>query len=274
LKRLLNNSEDDMPYEHLLVTADGTIATITLNSPQKRNALALPVIHELHRAFEAVGNSDARGVILAANGPVFSAGHNFADMTGVTLQQARQLFDVCRAMMDAMQAMPQPVVAKVHALATAGGCQLVASCDLAVASERASFAIPGGKAGQFCHTPLVAVARNLGRKRALEMAMIGDPISARTAEAWGLINRCVPHDELDAATLDLVHRASRGGMLSKAMGKAAFYQQIDMPQNAAYDFAAAVMADATVTPDAQEGFNAFLEKRQPTFTQRPAARKL
>jgi enoyl-CoA hydratase/carnithine racemase len=261
-----------MNYAHLLITQEGDITTVTLNHPQKRNALALPMIRELHLAFEEVGRSDARGVILAANGPVFSAGHNFSDMIGVTLSQARELFDVCRAMMDAMQAMPQPVVAKVHALATAGGCQLVASCDLAVASEQASFAIPGGKAGQFCHTPLVAVARNMGRKRALEMAMTGDPISAKTAEAWGLINRCVPHDELDAATLDLTRRASRGGMLSKAMGKAAFYQQIDMPQNQSYDFASAVMAEATITPDAQEGFNAFLEKRQPTFRQMPERR--
>jgi enoyl-CoA hydratase/carnithine racemase len=258
-----------MNYTHLLVSQEGDITTITLNNPQKRNALALPMIRELHQAFEAVGNTDARGVILAANGPVFSAGHNFSDMVGVTLSEARALFDICRAMMDAMQAMPQPVIARVHALATAGGCQLVASCDLAVASDQASFAIPGGKAGQFCHTPLVAVARNMGRKRALEMAMTGEPISAQTAEAWGLINRCVPHDELEAATLDLIRRASRGGMLSKAVGKAAFYRQIDMPQDTAYDFASGVMAEATITPDAQEGFNAFLEKRKPTFRQMP-----
>ncbi len=258
-----------MSYDYLLVTQEGDITTITLNHPQKRNALALPMIGELHRAFEEVGRTDARGVILAANGPVFSAGHNFSDMIDVTLAQARELFDICRAMMDAMQAMPQPVIAKVHALATAGGCQLVASCDLAVASEQAAFAIPGGKAGQFCHTPLIAVARNMGRKRALEMAMTGEPISAKTAEAWGMINRCVPHDELDAATLDLIQRASRGGMLSKAMGKAAFYRQIDMPQDTAYDFASGVMAEATITPDAQEGFNAFLEKRKPTFRQMP-----
>ncbi len=261
-----------MHYDNLLVTTDRGITTITLNRSEKRNALAMPVIDDLHRAFLEVGNSDAHGVILAASGPVFSAGHSFPDMVGVTLAQARELFDVCRAMMDAMQAMPQPVIAKVHALATAGGCQLVASCDLAVASDQASFAIPGGKAGQFCHTPLVAVARNVGRKRALEMAMTGDPIDAKTAEAWGLINRCVPHDQLDAATDDLIRRASRGGMLSKAMGKQAYYQQIDMPQPQAYDFASAVMAEATVTPDAQEGFAAFLEKRHPTFTQRPVRR--
>ena len=258
-----------MQYDNLLISTDGPITTITLNRPQKRNALALPMIQDLHRAFLQVVNTDARGVILAANGPVFSAGHNFGDMVDVTLAQARELFDVCRAMMDAMQAMPQPVIAKVHGLATAGGCQLVASCDLAVASEQASFAIPGGKAGQFCHTPLVAVARSLGRKRALEMAMTGDPIDAKTAEAWGLINRCVRHDQLDAATDDLIRRASRGGMLSKAMGKQAFYRQIDLPQSQAYDFASAVMAEATITPDAQEGFAAFLEKRHPTFTQVP-----
>ena len=157
-----------MHYDNLLVTTDRGITTITLNRSEKRNALAMPVIDDLHRAFLEVGNSDAHGVILAASGPVFSAGHSFPDMVGVTLAQARELFDVCRAMMDAMQAMPQPVIAKVHALATAGGCQLVASCDLAVASDQASFAIPGGKAGQFCHTPLVAVARNVGRKRALK----------------------------------------------------------------------------------------------------------
>ncbi len=261
-----------MHFDHLLITVDGPLTIITLNRPDKRNALAMPMLLELTQAFNQVSQSDARGVILAANGPVFSAGHNFGDMAGVTLHQARELFDVCTAMMDAMQAMAQPVIAKVHALATAAGCQLVATCDLAVASELAKFAIPGGKAGQFCHTPLVAVARNIGRKRALEMAMTGDPIDAATAAHWGLINRCVPADQLDAATLDLISRASRGSALSKAMGKQAYYRQIDMPQAQAYDFAAAVMAEATVTPDAQEGFNAFLEKRQPTYTQKPVRR--
>jgi enoyl-CoA hydratase/carnithine racemase len=261
-----------MNYENLLVKTDATITTITLNRPDKRNALALPMIRELHLAFEEVGNSDARGVIIAANGPVFSSGHSFGDLVSVTLAQARELFDVCTQMMDAMQAMPQPVIAKVHALATAAGCQLVASCDLAVASDNASFALPGGKAAHFCHTPLVAVARNVGRKRALEMAMTGDPVDAKTAADWGLINRSVPADQLDAATLDLIRRATRGGALSKAMGKQAFYRQIDMPQDQSYDFAAGVIAEATVTPDAQEQFAAFLEKRQAVFSQKPARR--
>ena len=258
-----------MKYEQLLLSTTGPITTLTLNRPDQRNALARPMLLELTRAFHEVGNTDARGVIIAANGPVFSSGHSFYDMTGVTLGQARELFDVCIRMMDALQGMPQPVVAKVHALATAAGCQLVASCDLAVAADTASFALPGSKTGQFCHTPLVAVARHMGRKRALEMAMTGDPIDAATAAQWGLINRCVPADQLDAATLDLIQRASRGGALSKAMGKRAFYQQIGMTQGQAYEFAAGVMADATITPDAQEGFNAFLEKRHAHFVQLP-----
>ncbi|MEI8028454.1 MAG: enoyl-CoA hydratase-related protein [Comamonadaceae bacterium] len=257
-----------MTYEHLLVSSNGPIATITLNRPEKRNALAMNVMLELTLALREVARSEALGVILAANGPVFSAGHNFADMAGATLEQARELFSVCTQMMDAIQSMPQPVIAKVHALATAAGCQLVASCDLAVASNTASFAIPGGKAGLFCHTPLVAVARSIGRKRALEMALTGDAIDAATAAEWGLINKSVPADQLDAATLDLISRATRGSALSKAMGKQGFYQQVDMKQEQAYQFAAELMASAAMTPDAQEGINAFLEKRRAKYAQR------
>jgi enoyl-CoA hydratase/carnithine racemase len=189
-------------------------------------------------------------------------------MAGATLDEARELFSVCTKMMDAIQAMPQPVIAKVHALATAAGCQLVASCDLAVAADTASFAIPGGKAGLFCHTPLVAVARSIGRKRALEMALTGDAIDAVTAAEWGLINKTVPADQLDAATLDLIGRATRGSALSKAMGKQGFYRQLGMPQDQAYQFAAELMASAAMTPDAQEGILAFLEKRRAQYAQR------
>ena len=160
--------------------------------------------------------------------------------------------------------MPQPVCAKVHALATAAGCQLVATCDLAVAAESAGFAIPGGKGGLFCHTPLVAVARNIGRKRALEMAFTGDAIDAATAADWGLINRAVPDAELDAAVDDLMRRATRGSVASKALGKRTFYAQVDLDQAKAYEYAIQVMAAAaTHGPDAQEGIAAFLEKRQP-----------
>jgi enoyl-CoA hydratase/carnithine racemase len=248
-------------YQHLLVKHEGPISTITLNRPEKRNALALDVMQELTAAIREVGDSDARGVVLAANGPVFSAGHNFGDMKGASLDDARRLFAVCTAMMDALQDIPQPVCAKVHALATAAGCQLVASCDLAVASEDAGFAIPGGKGGLFCHTPLVAVARNVGRKRALEMAFTGDPIDARTAAEWGLVNRVVPADQLDDATHDLITRATRGSFMSKALGKHGFYAQVDLPQDKAYAYAIEVMAAAALTPDSQEGIAAFLEKR-------------
>lgn len=255
-----------MDYRHLLLdTADG-ITTVTLNRPEKRNALALDVMQELTAALQAIAKSDARGVILAASGPVFSAGHNFADMAGASLEQAQALFAVCTAMMDTVQAMPQPVVARVHALATAAGCQLVATCDLAVAADSASFAIPGGKAGLFCHTPLVAVARNIGRKRALEMALTGDAIDAATAADWGLINRAVPAAELEAATLALVQRATRGSRHSKALGKQAFYRQVDLPQAQAYALACDTMARAALTPDAQEGIAAFLQKRTPHYS--------
>ncbi len=172
-------------------------------------------------------------------------------------------------MMDTIQAIPQPVIARVHALATAAGCQLVASCDLAIAAESAAFAIPGGKGGLFCHTPLVAVARNIGRKRALEMALTGDPIDAATAAEWGLINRAVPDDELDAAVADLIGRATRGSALSKALGKRGFYEQVGLDQPLAYEVAIEQMAAAAMVADAQEGFAAFLEKRHPEFVQRP-----
>lgn len=260
-----------MNYEHILVSRAGAITTVTLNRPDKRNALGLNVMLELTRALREVARSDARGVILAATGPVFSAGHNFGDMAGATLAQARELFAVCTEMMDTVQAMPQPVIAKVHALATAAGCQLVASCDLALAADTATFAIPGGKAGLFCHTPLVALARNVGRKRALEMALTGDAIDAATAAQWGLINRAVPAEQLDAATLDLINRASRGSALSKASGKQGFYQQVGLAQAPAYQLAAELMASGAMTPDAQEGINAFLEKRPAQYRQLPSS---
>jgi enoyl-CoA hydratase/carnithine racemase len=172
---------------------------------------------------------------------------------------------VCTRMMTTVQAIPQVVCARVHALATAAGCQLVASCDLAVAAESAAFATPGGKGGLFCHTPLVAVARNIGRKRALEMAFTGDPISAATAAEWGLINRAVPDGELDAAVDDLMRRSTRGSRASKALGKRAFYAQVDLDQARAYEYATHVMAAGATTPAGQEGIASFLEKRHPNF---------
>ena len=247
------------------VERTGDVVTLTLNQPEKRNALSLPVLKELTKAFVAVGKSDATGVILAANGPVFSAGHNFGDMFGAHYATTYEVFDTCTKMMQTIQSIPQVVVARVHALATAAGCQLVATCDLAVAADTSSFAIPGGKGGLFCHTPLVAVSRNIGRKRALEMALTGDAIDAATALQWGFVNAVVPASELEAATLDLLQRATRGSAHSKGLGKAAFYKQVQMGESDAYSYAVGMMAAAAVTADAQEGIAAFLEKRHPEF---------
>lgn len=258
-----------MTYNSVIVDCDGPFATVTLNRPEKRNALALDVMLEVTDAFRAVGTSNAIGAILAANGPVFSAGHNFADMAGADLEHIRHLFDVCTEMMNTIQSIPQPVVAKVHALATAAGCQLVASCDLAVAAQSASFAIPGGKGGLFCHTPLVAVARNVGRKRAMEMALTGDQVDAATAASWGLINYAVPDDELDEAVNALLSRATRGSIASKASGKRGFYAQTELGQTDAYEYAVDVMSRSAITHDAQEGIASFLEKRRPMYTDRP-----
>jgi enoyl-CoA hydratase/carnithine racemase len=251
---------------------DATIATVTLDNPDKRNALALDVMLELTAVLSEVGASDALGVIVAANGPVFSAGHDFGDMVDASLPEAQELLDVCTTMMNTIQQLPQVVIAKVHALATAAGCQLVASCDLAIAADTAGFALPGGKGGLFCHTPLVAVSRQIGRKRALEMALTGDTVDAATAADWGLINAVVPADELDDAVADLMARATRGSATSKAAGKRAFYAQVDMDQPKAYAYAVEVMAAGVVTPDAQEGIRAFLGKRHPTFTPRARGR--
>lgn len=260
---------NSVEFQQLRLEYANDIATITLARPDKRNALSADMMSEITAAMRQVGVSQALGVVVAADGPVFSAGHNFGDMAGASLAEARRLFLLCTHMMDTIQSIPQPVCAKVHALATAAGCQLVASCDLAVAADTAAFALPGGKGGLFCHTPLVAVARNVGRKRALEMALTGDPIDAHTAAQWGLVNRVVPADDLDATVQDLMRRATRGSAMSKGLGKHGFYAQVDLDQPKAYDYAIELMSSAAVTADAQEGIAAFLEKRHPHFRKRP-----
>jgi enoyl-CoA hydratase/carnithine racemase len=247
------------------VSREGEFARVTMDVPERRNALSLEHMRQLLAAVRSVGESDARGVLLAGNGPVFCAGHDFADMAGADLAAMRQLLTLCTELMTALQSIPQPVLARVHGLATAAGCQLVATADLAVASEDAGFAIPGGKGGWFCHTPLVAVARALPRKRALEMAFTGDAIDARTALEWGLVNAVVPAAELDAACLDLLERATRGSRHSKGVGKQGFYAQVDLDQHKAYAYAIELMAATSQTPDAQERMAAFLEKRAPRF---------
>ena len=254
-----------MGFEHITVERSGDFATITMNRPQRRNALSLPHMRELITAFEQAGASDAAGIVLAGNGPVFSAGHDFADVAEADYSAVRSLLITCTELMTLMQQVPQPVVARVHGLATAAGCQLVASADLAVASEDAGFAAPGGKGGWFCHTPMVAIARNVGRKRAAELALSGDVIDARTALDWGLVNRVVPAAELDSAVADLLRRVTRGSAESKGVGKQALYAQIDLDQPKAYAYAIEVMAATSQLPDAREGMRAFLGKREPKW---------
>ncbi|ATY14393.1 enoyl-CoA hydratase [Amycolatopsis sp. AA4] len=253
-------------YEHLLVKRDGDTVTITMNRAARRNSLSAEHLGELLAAFREAGETDATGIVLAAAGPVFSAGHDFGDVASRDLMGVRELLTLCTTLMRTMESVPQVVIARVHGLATAAGCQLVASCDLAVAAESAGFALPGGKGGWFCHTPAVPVARAIGRKRLMELALTGDVIDAATALDWGLVNRVVPDDSLDDAVADLLARATRGSRASKAMGKQTLYAQLDRPEADAYAIAVEVMASASQLPGAREGMAAFLEKRKPEWT--------
>ncbi len=253
-------------YENIALTDEDDFAVVTLRQPKRRNPLSETALRELLDAFRRVGAGKARGAILAAEGPVFSAGHDFADLDGRDLAGMRALLGLCGEFMQTLQAIPQPVVAQVQGLATAGGCQLVASCDLAVAAASARFAVPGGRGGWFCTTPGVALARAVGRKRALELLLTGDPIEAETAAEWGLVNRVVPDERLAEETRALLGRATRGSALSKGLGKQAFYRQVDLDTPAAYAYATEVMASASQVEDAKEGVRAFLEKRRARFS--------
>jgi enoyl-CoA hydratase/carnithine racemase len=247
------------------IERDGDTVCITMARPERRNSLSRDHLEQLLAAFRSVADSDATGIVLGGDGPVFSAGHDFRDVAGRPVAEVRSLLALCTELMETVQAVPQVVVARVHALATAAGCQLVASCDLAVAAESAGFAAPGGKGGWFCHTPMVAIARNVGRKRAMELALTGDVIDARTALEWGLVNRVVPDAQLDAAVADLLGRATRGSRASKAWGKQTMYAQLDRPERDAYGIAVEVMAAASQLPGAVEGMASFLEKRPPVW---------
>ena len=258
-----------MRYEHILVSASAGLATITMNRPAQRNALSEAHMKELIAALRAAGDQpDTRAIILAANGPVFSAGHDFADMVKRDLDGMRRLLSTCTELMLTIRRLALPVVARVHALATAAGCQLVASCDLAVAAEEAHFATPGGKGGWFCHTPMVAVAHAVGARHALELALTGDPIDAQTALAWGLVNRVVPRARLDEETDTLARAASRGSLASKALGKRTFSNTVDLDLEAAYAEAVEAMAQSALTPDGHEAMLSFLEKRPGVYPAR------
>jgi enoyl-CoA hydratase/carnithine racemase len=254
-------------FRGLELTVDGAVATITLNRPDKRNALSLELMQNLIGCLSEVGNrSDLRAVILAAAGTVFSAGHDLSEMTGGTLADYRRTFDVCTELMTKLQSIPQPVIARVQGVATAAGCQLVATCDLVVASSNAKFATPGVKIGLFCTTPMVALTRAIGRKRAMEMLLTGAFIDAATAAEWGLLNRVVAPEDLERETRELALRVAEASSLTVALGKQAFYAQIDLDQAKAYAYAKEVMSMNAMAADAQEGITAFLEKRRPCWT--------
>src|SRR3954451_5105116 len=250
----------------VLVREDGPAVRVILNRPEKRNALSLELMQQLLETLQRIGaDPDVRAVVLEAAGPAFSAGHDLGEMIGCDTGFYQRLFDVCTQLMEGIHRMPQPVIAKVHATATAAGCQLVAACDLAVAADTAQFATPGVKIGLFCSTPMVPLSRAVGRKRALEMLLTGRPIDAATALEWGLVNRVVPLDALDAEVTELVETIARSSPLTVGIGKEAFYSQIELDEHRAYDLTKAVMAMNARADDAQEGMCAFLEKRPPEW---------
>ncbi len=256
-----------MNFENLLVDHEGPVTVVTLNRPQRRNALSLGLMLELIGCLEEIGRSQStRAVILAAAGKVFCSGHDLAEMTGRDINEYRRIFDVCCDLMLKLQAIPQPVIAEVQGIATAAGCQLVAACDLAVAAEEAAFATPGVKIGLFCTTPMVALTRAIGRKRALQMLLSGEMVAAATAADWGLINQVTPAAELRAATRQLAAKVAEASALVVGIGKQAFYTQIDLDQQKAYAYAKEVMSLNAMAADAQEGISAFLGKRAPCWS--------
>jgi enoyl-CoA hydratase/carnithine racemase len=256
-----------MTYAHILYETDGPLGILTLNRPNRRNALSLELMLELIDCLNHIGADPAvRAVILAANGKVFSSGHDLSEMVGRTINDYRRIFDVCAELMMKIQAIPQPVIAEVQGMATAAGCQLVATCDLAVAVEEATFATPGVKIGLFCTTPMVALSRAVGRKRALQMLMTGEAVDSRTAADWGLINTVVPAAELRTRTRELATKLAGASPLTLAIGKQAYYTQIDLDQPKAYAYAKEIMSMNSLAADAQEGISAFLGKRAACWT--------
>ena len=255
-----------MSDRNLIIEHDAGLVTITMNRPEKRNALSTAMMSEMIAALRDVGTQkDARAVIIAGAGPAFSAGHDLEELKDRDLAFYRHEFDLCAELMRTVQSIPQPVIARVHAIATAAGCQLAATCDLVVAGETARFATPGVRIGLFCSTPMVALARAIGRKRAMQMLLSGDPIDAHTAAEWGLVNRVVPDADLIAETRKLAMRIVEASPLTVSIGKQAFYAQIDLDQARAYDYTKEVMSLNAMASDAQEGICAFLEKRKPTW---------
>ena len=244
------------------------IATLTLDRPDKRNALSLELMERLECALADIGRRrDVAVVILGANGSVFSSGHDLGELVDRSVRDYQQVFDQCTELMSTIQRIPQPVIAMVRGVATAAGCQLVATCDLAFADEGGSFGTPGVKIGLFCSTPMVAVSRAIGRKRALQLLLTGERIDARTAAEWGLINAVVPAAELEDHTRQVARRIVRASPAVVGIGKRTFYAQIEMDQHAAYDHTRDVMTMNAMMADAREGITAFLDKREPHWAE-------
>jgi enoyl-CoA hydratase/carnithine racemase len=243
------------------------VATLTLNRPDQRNALSVGLMSAIETKLAAIATDETiRAVVIAANGPAFCSGHDIKEMrANCDEKYYKNLFEQCSRMMLAITRLPQPVIARVHALATAAGCQLIATCDLAIAGRSATFATPGVQIGLFCSTPMVALCRNVGRKKAMEMLLTGDKVDAEQAEHWGLINKVVDDDRLDQAIADITTTLVSKSPLTLSIGKKAFYTQIDMEVEAAYVYASQTMVRNMLAHDAGEGIDAFLEKRQPTW---------
>jgi enoyl-CoA hydratase/carnithine racemase len=255
-----------LTYEFVAVEREGDVGVVTMNCPQRRNALSLAMMRELDRALGEIGaDIGVRCVILRGEGAAFSAGHDLRELIARETEIYREIFDACVALMARIVAIPQPVIAEVATVATAAGCQLVAACDLAVASTEATFATPGVRIGLFCSTPMVALSRAIGRKRAMEMLLTGEPIDAQTALAWGLVNRVVPRERLHEEALALATKIAEASRAIVAIGKATFYAQIDLEQPQAYAYTKEIMAMNAGYPDAQEGMGAFLGKRKPQW---------
>ena len=260
------SSLPDTGYRDLLVTQDGQAARIVLNRPEKRNALSLELMEEMVAALRDLSTRSVnRAIVIEGAGRAFSAGHDLSEMIGREREFLAHLFDRCSVMMETIHEVPQPVIAKVHGIATAAGCQLVAACDLAVAAEGTRFATPGVKIGLFCSTPMVPVSRAVGRKRAMQMLITGEEIDAATALDWGLVNRVVPSEDLESAVLELVQAITRSSAYTVATGKQAFYSQIDRAEGEAYERCELVMTENALAHDAQEGMTAFLDKREPVW---------
>ncbi|GIQ73059.1 enoyl-CoA hydratase [Bradyrhizobium sp. RD5-C2] len=256
----------------LLRETVGSIARLTLNRVAARNSLSEGLIGELHAALNDIGaDKSIRAVVLAANGPAFCAGHDLKELTARRTDADRgrayfaEIMNACSAMMQAIVHLPKPVVASVQGIATAAGCQLVASCDLAVASEAAAFATPGVDIGLFCSTPMVALSRNVPRKQAMEMLLTGEPVSAATAQSIGLVNRVVPAGTERDAAIALAEKVALKSAYTVKLGKEAFYRQAEMSLTEAYRFAAEVMTENMMARDAEEGIGAFIEKRDPKW---------